>query len=248
MSTTTWYSIFDFSFDYKGIEPSYIDPATQRWTADFEANFESIRAELYHYLENHQLQAYFNSAMVNNAKSWKTISLRWWDVQFAKNQQFFPKTMEIVNRYPEILSLSFNQLDAHGKILAHCGDTNAMYRCHLGIKIPTTLPTTGFRVRDEKRSWEEGKWLIFMDAYNHEAWNDSDENRIIMVIDVLRPEWKNQRGKITSTVMSSLFLQKRAEMLPFLKKAPIWLIKLLAFSLRPFAWLAIRTVNFLRFY
>lgn len=131
--------------------------------------------------------------MVNQASIWKTISLRWWNVQFRKKQVHFPNTMKIVEKYPEIISLFFNQLKANGEIIPHSGDTNAIFRCHLGMEIPDSLPNCGFRVKDEKRSWEEGKWLIFVDANKHEAFNKSENRRIIMVIDVVRKEFKSKK-------------------------------------------------------
>ncbi len=244
----TWFSIFDFSFIYKGSEPPFIDKTDFPWALAFQENFERIRNELFEYLKTHQPEAYFNKAMVNETSTWKTISLKWWDIEFKKRQAFFPITTKIIQRFPEILSLSFNHLEAGGKILPHCGDTNAIYRCHLGLVVPETLPLCGFRVLDEYRSWKENEWLIFMDAYNHEAYNKSDKERIIMVVDVLRPEFSSQRNKITGTVLTSLFLQKRAMYLPFLAKTPPSIIKGITLGLRPLAALGKSIVNWLKFY
>ena len=242
-----WFSLYDFSFDYKGLEPSFIDDSFP-WSVDFEANWQVVLGELNQYLKNHQPEAYFNTSMVNVENSWKTISLKWWDIEFRKRQRFFPKTIGIVRKYPEIISLSFNQLEPNGKILPHCGDTNAIYRCHLGLEVPASLPITGFRVREETRSWSNGKWLIFMDAYNHEAFNLSDQKRIIMVVDVLRPEFQSHKRKVISVVLTSLFLQKRAEQLKFLYKIPHGMIRFVAFPLRPLAYLGMKMVNLFKVY
>lgn len=243
-----WFSLYDFSFDYKGTEPSYIDPKSLRFTAEFEEKFPLIKAELFDYLKEHNPEAYFNASMVNKKSIWKTISLKSWDIVFHKRQKAFPVTSALIQKYPEITSLSFNELEAGGEILPHCGDTNGIYRCHFGIEVPASLPACGFRVRDELRSWEEGKWLIFMDAYNHEAYNKSDKRRIIIVMDVIREEFMNQRNQITSTVLTSLFLQKRAERLKLLYKAPESVIRFVGKCLRPFAFMAMRFVNFVKLY
>jgi len=242
-----WFSLFDFSFDYKGNEPSFIEESFT-WSLEFEENWKEIREELDLYLTNHQPEAYFNKTMVNSNDSWKTFSLKWWDINFYSRYIYFPKTMEIVNKYPEIVSVSFNQLEPNGKILPHCGDTNAIYRCHLGIEIPESLPKTGFTVRNEIKFWEEGKWLISMDAYNHEAFNLCEKKRIILVLDVLRPEFQMKRSKVISTVLTSLFLQKRAQKFKFIYKLPQWLIRLISIPLTPLAYLAIKCVNFFKIY
>ena len=170
-----WFSLFDFSFDYKGNEPSFIEAASLSWTKEFQDNFLAIDKELHNYLKNNNLESYFNTSMVNNQEVWKTFSLISWDIEFFKRKKEFPVLMSIVAKYPEILSVSFNQLEENGKIQPHCGDTNGIYRCHFGIEIPDELPNCGFRVRDEFRSWKKGEWLIFMDAYNHEAFNLSQK-------------------------------------------------------------------------
>jgi aspartyl/asparaginyl beta-hydroxylase (cupin superfamily) len=242
-----WFSLYDFSFNYKGEEPDFVEDEFD-WAIDFQKNWLLIRDELNSYLNLHEPEAYFNSSMVNTKNTWKTISLKWWDIEFRKRQAYFPITSSILKKYPELLSLSFNQLEPQGRILPHCGDTNAIYRCHLGLDVPDQLPATGFRVREESRSWEEGKWLVFMDAYNHEAFNQSDRKRVIMVVDVLRPEFKHNRKKVISVVLTSLFLQKRAQQLAFLYKLPHGMIRIVAFPLRPMAYLGMKIVNWLNLY
>ncbi|HBW85646.1 MAG TPA: hypothetical protein DEF82_02565 [Crocinitomicaceae bacterium] len=242
-----WFSIFDFSFDYKGDEPNFINNNFS-WSGEFERNWSDIKEELNYYLRSHQPDAYFNKTMVNTSDTWKTFSLKWWDIEFSSRYRFFPKTMGLVRKYPEILSVSFNQLESDGKILPHSGDTNAIFRCHLGIEIPESLPKTGLRVRDELKSWEEGKWLIFMDAYQHEAFNLSERRRIILVLDVLRPEFSSKRKIVIAVVLTSLFLQKRAQRFKFLYKLPQWIIKLIVIPLCPLAYIKMRMVNFFKVY
>ncbi len=242
-----WFSIFDFSFQYKGQEPGFIDQEFD-WTKDFKQNFLSIKYELSEYLKIAEPEAYFNTSMVNKENYWKTISLKWWGIEFSKRQQYFPTTSKLLAKYPQLISLSFNQLEPKGEIKPHCGDTNAIYRCHMGIEVPEGLPSTGFRVEEEWREWKEGEWLVFMDAYKHESINQSDQKRIILVVDFLRPEYLSRKPRVTSTVLTSLFLQKRSEKFTVLKSTPIWLIKTLVICLRPFAFLAVKWVNFFRVY
>jgi len=44
-------------------------------------------------------------------------------------------------------------------------------------------PGCGFRVGAEQREWEPGKALIFDDTIEHEAWNDSDTLRAVLILD-----------------------------------------------------------------
>jgi aspartyl/asparaginyl beta-hydroxylase (cupin superfamily) len=48
-------------------------------------------------------------------------------------------------------------------------------------------PDCGFRVGSEVRTWELGKALIFDDTIEHEAWNESDQPRVVMIFDIWNP-------------------------------------------------------------
>ena len=238
-----WFSIFDFSFSYKGPEPAFIDSGTLAWARDFEKAVESIKKELHEYLSENNLQSYFNTSMVSKPNSWKTIALKTWSVELFKNQKKFPFTTALLNKYPQIVSASFNLLSPNSNIHPHCGDTNAIYRCHLGIDIPAGLPDCGLKVKGEDKAWEDGKWMIFMDAYVHEAWNNTNKERYIFLVDVMREEFMEYKGKGCSTVLTSLFLQKRAEKFKFLLNTKPLPVKFIAGALRPLAQLSIFISN-----
>ena len=48
-------------------------------------------------------------------------------------------------------------------------------------------PGCGFRVGGETRVWEEGRAFVFDDTIEHEAWNDSDALRAVLIFDVWNP-------------------------------------------------------------
>ena len=237
-----WFSIYDRNV-YNGDEPSFYDTQHIAFTKLIEDNYAIIKTELENYLKHHQLQAYFNSTMVENQGSWKTISLKAWGINFYENYKHFPQTLTLINSINGLVSASFNKLEPQAKIHPHCGDTNGIYRCHLGLEIPDRVPHCGFRVKEKWKSWEEGKLLIFVDANNHEAINLTSKNRYIFLFDVVRPEFKPYKNYISGTVLSSLFLQKRAEQFKILYKSPLWLQKIMGFSLMPFAIIATKIRN-----
>ena len=55
---------------------------------------------------------------------------------------------------------------------------------HLPLIVP---PGCGFRVGGQTREWEPGKAFVFDDSINHEAWNDSDLPRAVLIFDVWSP-------------------------------------------------------------
>lgn len=238
-----WYSLFDRA-EYKGKEPSFFNPNDYTFSEIIKSNYPVIEQELFEYLKTHQLQSYFNETMVVSKNSWKTISLKTWNIELYENHQFFPKTLSIINSIPSLVSASFNLLEPRGHIIPHCGDTNGIFRCHLGLSIPAEIPKCGFRVKDEWRSWHAGELLVFVDSNNHEAINLTENNRYIFLFDIVRDEYIEKKHTICATVITSLFMQKLAEKFNALYKLPFFIQKIIARLLIPAAYIAIPIRNF----
>ncbi|EGD79976.1 hypothetical protein PTSG_10257 [Salpingoeca rosetta] len=217
-----WYAFGRYMGDFHcnpEIDPYFFKPEQFDWVKILEDNWTIVRDELYEYLErhNHTLQPYFNPDLVSAPACWRVIGLKFWGVDNHKNQAEFPKTMALFKNVPGLISVSFSQLQAKSVINPHNGDTNAHMRCHLGIKIPAQLPTAGFTVGGESRSWHEGKILMFCDAQRHSAFNQSDESRFICLFDVIRPEYQLQTTLVSSTVLAALLMQKVMQLIPFIR-------------------------------
>jgi aspartyl/asparaginyl beta-hydroxylase (cupin superfamily) len=79
----------------------------------------------------------------------------------------------------------FSILDAHTHIPPHTGSTNA----RLTVHVPLILPgACRFRVGGETREWRVGEAWVFDDTIEHEAWNDADAPRAILIFDVWNPQ------------------------------------------------------------
>ncbi|MCR5870830.1 aspartyl/asparaginyl beta-hydroxylase domain-containing protein [Sphingomonas sp. J344] len=81
-------------------------------------------------------------------------------------------------------SAFFSLLKPRTRIPPHTGVTNTRAIVHLPLIVP---PECGFRVGGETRSWVEGEAFAFDDTIEHEAWNDSDELRAVLIFDVWNP-------------------------------------------------------------
>ena len=62
--------------------------------------------------------------------------------------------------------------------------TNARLVVHLPLIVPEGC---GFRVGNETRQWVPGKAWVFDDTLEHEAWNDSDKLRVVLIFDIWHP-------------------------------------------------------------
>ena len=84
------------------------------------------------------------------------------------------------------------------KIPAHTGVTNTRLTVHLPLVVP---PGCRFRVGGETREWRKGTAWVFDDTIEHEAWNSSNELRVILLFDIWRPELSDQeRAQVAATL------------------------------------------------
>ena len=81
-------------------------------------------------------------------------------------------------------TVMYSILEPHTRIPPHTGSNNVRTTVHLPLVVPDGC---GFRVGSETRSWRVGEAWAFDDTIEHEAWNDSDEPRAILILDVWNP-------------------------------------------------------------
>lgn len=120
-------------------------------------------------------------------KKWKALVLYdGLDNQTIKkneeNARLYPRTLEIIDSIPGVTSAGASRMEAGKWILPH-RDNCCFVRCHLGLVVPSGC---GIRVRGQVRTWEEGKCLILNANAVHSAWNMSDRDRTVLVVDVRR--------------------------------------------------------------
>ena len=88
---------------------------------------------------------------------------------------------------PGMQTAMFSILAAGKHIPDHNGPYKGVIRYHLGLKVPRAADRCRIRVGDTIATWREGASLIFDDTYEHEVWNDTDEERVVLFLDIVRP-------------------------------------------------------------
>lgn len=121
---------------------------------------------------------------------WTALYLYCAGKPYAKNLQMCPRTVAALDAVQGATRTDggmcyFSVMDPRTHVSPHAGYTNAHLRCHLGLLTPDG---GGIRVRDEVREWRAGTAFVFDDSFEHEAWNDSDSGRAILLFDVWHPD------------------------------------------------------------
>ncbi len=162
------------------------------WIEQLEANWLTIRSELEHVLEDRESLPNFQDISkdqieITDDDNWKTFFLYGYGFEAKLGTEMCPKTAELMQRIPGMTTAMFSILSPHKHILDHRGPYKGVLRYHLGLVVPRDAAACRIRVGEDFRHWQEGKSLVFDDTFNHEVWNDTDEVRVVLFVDVLRP-------------------------------------------------------------
>jgi aspartyl/asparaginyl beta-hydroxylase (cupin superfamily) len=93
---------------------------------------------------------------------------------------------------------------------------------HLPIEIPGVLPDCGIEIAGLKFSWTDP--VAFCDAHLHTAWNHTDKERIVMILDILRPDCRSSKKSVCNNLHSLLRLQNFLNHKPVFHRSP-WFVK-----------------------
>lgn len=171
------------------------------WVEAVEARTEAITAELRAVLAEDQREfkpyvAYAPGTPVNqwhelnHSPRWSSYFLWQHGQPLTDRLQRCPETARALDAVgmADIGGLCpnamFSALAPHTRIPPHQGETNARLIVHLPLVVPDHCL---YRVGFEERRWKVGEVLIFDDSIEHEARNDSDELRVVLIFDVWNP-------------------------------------------------------------
>jgi beta-hydroxylase len=122
-------------------------------------------------------------------KGWKAIGLVYKgrdDYHYTQMvRDLFPLTNRLVKSVPGVYIAGFSILEPKTRIYPHTGYTGDVYRSHLGLICPKGAY---LEVEGERIEWEQGKMFAFDDMKTHNAYNGSDEERVILMVDFERPK------------------------------------------------------------
>ncbi len=146
------------------------------------------------------------AGMLNNP-AWSAFYLWKNGEVVAENAASCPRTMHalqalplarVPNRSPSIL---FSLLQPGAHIPPHNGLVNTRLICHLPLIVPEQCT---FRVGNELRDWRKGHAWLFDDTIEHEAWNRSAATRVILLLDVWRPELSQEERALVVSLFEAI--------------------------------------------
>ncbi len=195
----------------------FYDRALFPWFEELEAATDTIRGELEGALAAAKDDfapyiAYPKGSPVNqwgelnHSRKWSSFFL-WKDGARQDGAcRLCPKTAALLERLPLAYqpgyapTAMFSALDPHTRIPAHTGSTNVRLLCHLPLILPGPAR---FRVGNETREWKMGEAWVFDDTIEHEAWNDADELRVILILDLWNPLLEPEEQELVKALLAA---------------------------------------------
>lgn len=217
---------------YDGSHPNFFDPNDFPWVKQLEANYELIMQEIGGLIRGAEaMPPNLNPPYLSAPDAWRNFyffNFRWYN---HKNCLKYPRTFNLIKSIPDISFAGITVLEPHSKVLPHIGETNAIIRCHLGLKIPGKYMDCGIQVEQQQQGYIERKLLMFSDAHIHTTWNNTDERRFLLILDVVQPQFAHKVNWICANSLSALSIKFVDEKIPIIKMLPSPLLNALLKSL-----------------
>jgi aspartyl/asparaginyl beta-hydroxylase (cupin superfamily) len=192
-------------FHFSGLpEIEFHDTSVFEGIAELESASDDIRAEYEELvkLKTARLEPYSQYPdhvplqqwrELNNNPAWTAVHLLQNGRRVEANAAHCPKTLAALSRLPQPTipnaspNAMFSLLAPKTRIPPHTGVANVRLVAHLPLIVP---PGCGFRVGGTTIEWKIGQTIVFDDTIEHEAWNDSDELRVVLIFDLWAPALK----------------------------------------------------------
>jgi aspartyl/asparaginyl beta-hydroxylase (cupin superfamily) len=184
-----------------------LEAATADVREEFERVFAEDAASLEPYVAYPEGVPLDQWAELNHSRRWSVFYL-WRDGKpIEEHVRRCPRTAQLIASLP-LLDIAgyaptvfFSILDAKSHIPAHTGVTNTRVIVHVPLVIPLACR---FRVGSTTREWRPGAAWVFDDTIEHEAWNDSDVPRAILILDVWNPYLTAAERDLVSAMVTGI--------------------------------------------
>lgn len=175
-------------------EQAVMDKSFFSWIPALEQHWREIQAEAIR-IRTEDIPSLgdisFDHGRIAADRRWKSLFLKGYGYRMEPNCARAPITTALVEKVPGLVTACFSVMEAGGHIPRHWGMTKGMLTYHLALKVPKEREKCRMHVEEGDTlhvlRWEEGQSFLFDDMYNHEVWNETDEDRYILLIQIKRP-------------------------------------------------------------
>ena len=187
-------------------DAAVFDRSKFEWIEKLEAEWEDIRDEALAVLKNREgipplAQISPDHKGLDDQDKWRSFFLWGYGFKVDQNCARCPKTTAALRNVPGLRTAMYSIHAPGMAIPPHKGVTAGMCVFHLALKVPKDRANCAIRVEDEIVNWEDGVGFVFDDTKQHETWNRTDDERVILLIQFDRPL------RFPGNMVASMFFQ-----------------------------------------
>jgi beta-hydroxylase len=127
---------------------------------------------------------------------WKRFYIKWYGPSDSLAKSICPQTCALLDSMPEVHLAMFSILMPGSKITRHFGPARMCLRYHMGLFTPND-DDCFINLNGEKYSWRDDEDVMFDDTLIHFVENNTDKPRIILFLDIERPQVNGVLKQIT---------------------------------------------------
>lgn len=150
------------------------------------SHWKDIRAEAYA-AEDAWRSINQDQFFTNAEPGWKRFYIKWYGPIDPKARQLCPRTSALIESMTNVHLAMFSILEPGVRIPPHYGPARFCLRYHLALEVPKETGCK-IRVRDTEYEWKEGEDVMFDDTFLHSVENLTSQRRIVLFLDVERPQ------------------------------------------------------------
>jgi aspartate beta-hydroxylase len=181
----------------------------------FSDNWRKIREESLQLMRDMGAIPHFHDVMPEQKplsehgdKYWRLFILKAYGVSHPANQAKCPFTASLLD-HKSIHSAAISFLESKKHIPPHRGPFRGVLRYHLGLVIPRNpdgTTTNRLKIDGVLHDLNEGKELLWDDTYVHEAWNEAESVRAVLLVDVARRDLPRSLSWLNNLIIGLLRL------------------------------------------
>ena len=197
------------------LDSNRLFPDAQRFTANWQQIREealTVAQDLRNIPRFHEIMSEQTSISANDARDWRMFIMQAYGQPIARNLARCPQLAQLIASSPDVLSASLSFLAPGKQVPAHRGPFRGILRGYLVLSMPKRAdgePAAVLKVDGREYRLNEGEFMLWDDTFEHEVWNDSDQVRTVLLLDIRRRDLPRGLRILSSGIIALVRLNVR---------------------------------------
>ncbi|WP_413507808.1 aspartyl/asparaginyl beta-hydroxylase domain-containing protein [Serratia proteamaculans] len=197
------------------LDSARLFPDAQRFTAQWPQIRDealTVAQDLRNIPRFHEIMSEQASISANDARDWRMFIMQAYGQPIPRNLARCPQLASLIASSPDVLSASLSFLAPGKQVPAHRGPFRGILRGYLVLSMPKRadgLPAAVLKVDGQEYRLNEGEFMLWDDTFEHEVWNDSDQVRTVLLLDIRRRDLPTGLRMLSNGIVALVRLNVR---------------------------------------